>query len=314
MAEYSFPWDGDSGAGGVGDCGPYTAEFGASITASKYCDSDELDERSILPGWFNELGVIATDPASMNVVVRTGAALVYGRWYRNDAEITVAIANNAGPGTRYDRVVLRASWAAQTIRVALLQGVAGGAVPALTQVAGTTWEVSLATITVAQGAATIIGANIAEDKFYWNPRIRSLGIGDFEPDLAASPAVIAAITGVDTRAWYMDGDTDDSVYGTVKIPAEWGDTALAIRGYVWCITFGPVVPWLTVLYASYASGSAPANYAAWSLVGPSGGTIQRLYLGWDISVNPGDELALKVFNDRGASECWFLGLDLEFRR
>lgn len=98
-----------------------------------------------IDGYLNELEV--TNPAGNTIRVATGAALVDGKFYTNDANVDNAIANPA-VATRFDRVVLRKSWAAQTVRVAILTGVEGGGVPALTQNDGVTWEIPLATVQI----------------------------------------------------------------------------------------------------------------------------------------------------------------------
>ncbi len=87
--------------------------------------------------------LLITNPGGVDVRLPTGAALVDGKFYENDANIDTALAVPA-VSTRIDRVVLRKSWALQTVRLAILVGVEGGGVPALTQIDGTTWEIPLA--------------------------------------------------------------------------------------------------------------------------------------------------------------------------
>lgn len=77
-----------------------------------------------------------------------GAACVYGFPYESTANENVVVPTPA-VGTTGHRIVLRASWAARTVRVVLLSSTDGvSAIPALTQIAGTTWEISLATLTI----------------------------------------------------------------------------------------------------------------------------------------------------------------------
>lgn len=81
----------------------------------------------------------ATSPLQMD----TGDAIVYGfrGWNRASKNLTVAaVAADTG-----GRVVLRADWTASTLRQFVIQSASGvTAFPALTQTAGTTWEVPLA--------------------------------------------------------------------------------------------------------------------------------------------------------------------------
>jgi hypothetical protein len=95
--------------------------------------------------YLNELAV--SNPSGNTIRVTTGAALVDGKFYTNDSTVDNVIATPA-VSTRFDRVVLRKSWAAQTVRVAILTGIEGGGVPALTQNDGVTWEIPLATVQI----------------------------------------------------------------------------------------------------------------------------------------------------------------------
>jgi hypothetical protein len=150
MAQTSFPWPGDSGAGGTGDCGPYSANAYDDWLQKLFC-SDATDE-CVIANSGNELAVTgAATPLSIN----TGSALVAGKWYNNSASSTLAIATPAG-ATRIDRVILRADYAAQTVRLVLLAGAEGGAAPALTQTDGTTWEVSLAQASITTGGVVTV--------------------------------------------------------------------------------------------------------------------------------------------------------------
>jgi len=94
------------------------------------------------------VNLIATGAVSP-VAVNTGRALVYGTWYESDASVNVVVATPAG-ATRIDRIVLRKSWASQTVRITRIAGAEGGGAPAVTQTAGTTWDLPLyrASITV----------------------------------------------------------------------------------------------------------------------------------------------------------------------
>jgi hypothetical protein len=107
----------------------------------------------VLYGVGNALAVSGT---SSPVAVNTGAALVYGFYYYNDASLNVAVATPAA-STRIDRIVLRVSWAAQTVRVTRIAGVEGaGVAPAMTQTANTTWDIPLATVSITTGGVITV--------------------------------------------------------------------------------------------------------------------------------------------------------------
>lgn len=143
MAEKSLFWT-DS----TGDGGPYSQTQLAEWLEYLFT-TDQAATEGVLEGADNELAVSG---ASSPVAVATGAAIVKGRWYRNSAAVNVAVASPAA-ATRIDRIVLRADWTAQTVRIARVAGVEGGAAPALTQVDGTTWEISLAQVSITTGGA-----------------------------------------------------------------------------------------------------------------------------------------------------------------
>lgn len=99
----------------------------------------------VSPDYLNELAVSgATSPVS----VATGAALVYGIPYFNSASVNVTVPTPAS-STRIDRIVLRADWSAQTVRITRVAGIEGaGSAPALAQSAGVTWDIPLARVTI----------------------------------------------------------------------------------------------------------------------------------------------------------------------
>lgn len=137
--ESSLPWGGTL----VGDAGPYTDD-NWSDTWRKLFMHDRAAE-GVLIGYENELEV--TGVASP-IGADTGAALVDGKFYENDALIAVAVPAPV-VDTRYDRIVLEKDFAAQTVRVVREAGVEGAGVPpALVQVDGVTWQISLATLSV----------------------------------------------------------------------------------------------------------------------------------------------------------------------
>lgn len=105
---------------------------------------------------FGVLNALAVSGTSSPVSVASGAAVVYGYPYTNDASTTVAIATPT-TATRIDRIVLRASWAAQTVRITRIAGTEGsGSAPAMTQTAGTTWDIPLATVSITTGGVITV--------------------------------------------------------------------------------------------------------------------------------------------------------------
>lgn len=163
MTETSFPWP--STITGDASAAPYDhLEF--SRFFGKILASDAAG--FVIPAYANNLTVQASSPAAASVDVATGAAYVKGFFYENDALNTLAIAANASGNPRLDRIVLRVNFAAQTVRLAVLQGTAAAtpALPALTQTYGTTWEISLAYVWVANGFVTITAVEIHDERIF----------------------------------------------------------------------------------------------------------------------------------------------------
>lgn len=133
------------------------AQFDDTLTALLAALGYDPATQSVLranPFGRNTLEVTgATSPVSVD----TGDAIVNGRRYWNDAVKDIVIPTPSA-ATRIDRIVLRLDYAGnpQTITAERLAGVEGGAAPALTQIDGTTWEVSLAQVSITTAGAITI--------------------------------------------------------------------------------------------------------------------------------------------------------------
>lgn len=160
MTQRSFFWNGII----VGDAATYT-EGGKGYHASVSTHDSPLcrmfralwngnGNRGVLYGWTNELEVTG---AATPITIDTGAAIVYGLYYENTSAITKAISTPT-VARRYDRVVVRRDWAAQTARIHVITGMENGSVPSLTQgwSTRTTYDIPLATLLVeTDGTITI---------------------------------------------------------------------------------------------------------------------------------------------------------------
>jgi hypothetical protein len=163
MVERSRPWSGTV----PGDSGPYTDDQWTDVWKGV---APILATQGVFLNQLNDLDLsgVAATPVSID----TGRALVNGIWYESDASVTVAIPD-AVANPRVDRIVLRADWALQTVRITRLAGAEAAApVPlALTQVDGVTWELPLWQVFVAVGPASVL-------TFYRDERAF---IGQYEP-------------------------------------------------------------------------------------------------------------------------------------
>jgi hypothetical protein len=165
MTEQSTFWTTDT----VGDDDALSREIWWKVLKSMMGSFEQTHKSGVAwgsgDGVNSPLLVVETSPASAAVKVNIGRAFVDGAWYETDAAETLSIAaNNDGSGfARIDTIVLRKSYAVQTVRLAVLQGTpaASPAAPTLTQ-NSSTWEYPLANVAVANLFTTIVNANITD--------------------------------------------------------------------------------------------------------------------------------------------------------
>ena len=148
MTEKSLLWDTNGTGDGTGT--GFTETDMIQLFRSLFTRTANLG--GVVPDFLNELAVTGT---SSPVAINTGAALVYGIPYWNTASVNVAIATPA-VSTRVDRIVLRADWTAQTVRITRIAGTEGAGTPAMTQSAGTTWDIPLATVSITTGGVITV--------------------------------------------------------------------------------------------------------------------------------------------------------------
>jgi hypothetical protein len=169
------------------------------------------DEWSIMARTWAGSGVIGTpgdaslqvyaDSSGRQVFVRSGRAGVRGHFYDNDADVALAIGANTSGNPRIDRVVLRLDPSADSAVLAVRQGTAAAvpSAPTLTTTDTGTYEVTLAQVYVANGAAVIAAGNVTDERVYLLPA-PMLAVSARRP---LSPAVGQAILETDTGAWRM---------------------------------------------------------------------------------------------------------------
>lgn len=141
---------------------------GAAVTESAwYLAMRTLVATGVLYNKLNELAP-SGDSGGMRVFVNSGQAWNEGHFYQNDASLQLAIgAAPVAPNSRIDRVVLKLDRTAKTIALGVKAGVAAnpGVAPALQQDVNI-WELPIAQVMVAGGAATITAANVVDERVY----------------------------------------------------------------------------------------------------------------------------------------------------
>lgn len=154
MAETSMLWD--SGAGG--DASPHSESLTAALFAA-LAGVGGVNEGVLA----RVLNALAPSVSGANILVNSGWAVVDGHPYRNDASKSITPVTPSA-GTTGRRVVLRCSWSAQTVRLVEISNTDGtSAIPAPTQVSGTTYEIPICSYTVTTGG--VIGAFLDTRKF-----------------------------------------------------------------------------------------------------------------------------------------------------
>lgn len=146
MTEQSFGWDGTT----LGDA--TLAEYSSKEFFHDWFKFVLLYNGNmgvVDTGFSGYTGGLQVSAGSGVVTVETGFAIVNGRMYKNDAQLTLTPDNTASQ--RADRVVLRSDFAAQTIRAVILKGTDGSLTPPAVNQDDTRWEISLATFTLTAG-------------------------------------------------------------------------------------------------------------------------------------------------------------------
>lgn len=102
---------------------------------------------------------------NMYITVAAGAFFINGRFYANDEDENILLTTGNINYGRYDRVVARADFVNRVCGVYVLEGTPSSnpVVPSLTQTADR-FEIPLATIYVASGAASLIQYNITDER------------------------------------------------------------------------------------------------------------------------------------------------------
>lgn len=145
-----------------------------AVSNSEY-ESLHANEGAGMIGQYTESAAIFADSSGRQIKIRASRfAYIRGyTWYSGTGDVTVAIAANSSGSTRIDRVVLRLTRSDWSVRVAVIAGTPGAGAPAWTQNTGTTgvFEISLALVTVANGASTLNAADVVFHAMYYAPRV-----------------------------------------------------------------------------------------------------------------------------------------------
>ena len=195
MAQFSWPWPYTTGPT-IGDGRNVTAEEYAAKLAWAYGSG-------VLPTG-NELEV--TSSGANTIDVDTGAAIVQGRFYVNDAAVALTPASAGAGTTRKDSVVLECDWDGSgttgqyTVRVITKEGTAG-AYPAMTQTVNVRWQDEIYRYTIDDaGAITGITDMRVTCTFRTDVTTAMLVDGILSADAAGRAKVAAGFLGADATS------------------------------------------------------------------------------------------------------------------
>lgn len=125
----------------------------------------------VLAGIADEMEVYGNS-SGMVVYVKTGECRVRSHRGLLSTAATLDIASADVTYDRIDLVVARVTYGnPSTMEIAVKTGVpeASPSVPALTQIAGDTWEIPLAEVTVGTGVVTITAGNVKDRRYVYQP-------------------------------------------------------------------------------------------------------------------------------------------------
>jgi hypothetical protein len=246
MAEQSGFWT----TSGTGD-GPatgYTMNDWRDFLNRVFAPGQEANG-AVIKAAGNELAVAGS---ATPISVATGQAIVNGFWYENNTSLNLAITSPVVNTTGF-RVVLRASWAAQTIRATIIKNTDGiSAIPAATQVDGTTWDVTLATGTITTGGVI----TLTDARNY----LRTAGIPPLnsvdDDEIGNRVAMLPNRQGGNATNWHTSGTTNytptavKEFYGVIAFGAVAAGSSISV-----VVTFPVAFSVIPIVLTSPMNGS-----------------------------------------------------------
>lgn len=133
----------------------------------------------------------AAGAGTREVTFTAGEGIGPGVWFDSSASESVTLTANASGANRFDYVVARINWTANTVTLVAIPGTP--ALPALTQTAGTTWDVPLAIVTVRPSVGVFAAADIEVAKPL--PRIARALVLDIPEALFYDAGTVPGVSG-----------------------------------------------------------------------------------------------------------------------
>lgn len=181
----------------------------------------------VLRGRLNALEVFG-DSTGMQVKVKSGEAMIDGRFFRSDAQETLAVTAANATNPRIDYVVAQLDRANNIIDFAIVAGTpaASPAVPALTQNETGIWQLPLARVAVGAAVSTITAGNVTDVRMYAGRQ--SKHVAGVAGDTTTSTGQVQ-IADMITTLWTRGGDIDVELSGEFYMNPAGGNL---VRAYV----------------------------------------------------------------------------------
>jgi hypothetical protein len=143
-----------------------SGEYDRTYDAEQFAEYFSLIvSNGVFPTPATQLQVVATSPTSMKVNVSAGYGWINGYYCKNDGDYPLTITAANGSLNRIDAIVLRWVNSSRSMELAVLTGTAAASpkAPTLTQTTET-YELMLATVTVAKGVTSISQSAITDKR------------------------------------------------------------------------------------------------------------------------------------------------------
>lgn len=302
MAESSILWTTNGTGDGINS--GYTQAQMHEMFRALFAGRNTTNLGGVVQDYLNKLAVTG---AASPVAIDTGAAIVYGLPYFNSASVTVAIPTPS-VSTRIDYIVLRAGWVAQTVRITRVAGTEGEGAPALTQSAGVTWDIPLATASITTGGVITVtdarqwiavmpialrDATIIYVKTASLQTLSGLTVVVLDTNVAESDP--DSILSLATNAITVAATAKYRITATVRCQRSAGSTGFTVSGYI------------------YVDGSPSSFNAQYTTVDAVASSVGQVIINGVLSLTSGAVLTLRAQRDLGSDTIQVLG-DLAVER
>lgn len=159
---------------------------------------------------------VFADSTGMQIKVKSGEAMIDGKFFREDAQQTIAVTAADGSNPRIDYVVAELDRSAHTITLKVIAGTPAGSpvAPSLTQNETGTWQLPLAQVRVDAGVSTIAANKVTDVRMYAGRQSKQVVGVTSDTNNSTTLVLIDDMT---TTLWTRGGDIDVEFSGEISI-------------------------------------------------------------------------------------------------